>query len=77
MDTAAIETLLRTSLADCELELSAEGSNLSLVIVSDDFAGLSQVKRQQRVYSLLGERIASGEIHAVSMRTLTRAEQDH
>lgn len=74
MDTTAIKQALQSALANCEVELTAEGSNLNLVIVSDDFAGLSRVKRQQKVYSLLNDRIASGEIHAVSMRTLTRDE---
>lgn len=75
MDTAAIERLLRSSFPDCDIELAAEGNKISLVIVSDDFEGLNQVKRQQKVYGALNERIQSGEIHAVSMRTLTRQER--
>jgi acid stress-induced BolA-like protein IbaG/YrbA len=35
---------------------------------------LNKVKRQQLVYSLLSERISSGEIHAVTMTTLTSDE---
>lgn len=75
MDIAAIENLLRSSFSDCDLEVVAEGNRINLVIVSDDFEGLNRVERQRKVYGLLNERIRSGEIHAVSMRTLTRQER--
>jgi acid stress-induced BolA-like protein IbaG/YrbA len=42
--------------------------------VSNEFAGLSRVKRQQKIYALLDDRIKSGEIHAVSMITQTLEE---
>ncbi|MEK9871115.1 MAG: BolA/IbaG family iron-sulfur metabolism protein, partial [Gammaproteobacteria bacterium] len=35
---------------------------------------LNRVKRQQKIYALLDDRIKSGEIHAVSMVTKTPAE---
>ena len=76
MDVAAIEAALRDGLPGCELELQAEGARLELRIVSPVFAGLSRVQRQQKVYALLNERIRSGEIHAVSMLTLTPAEAE-
>ena len=74
MDVPAIEAVLREKLPQCELELVAEGNKLSLKIVSDEFAVLSRVKRQQKIYVLLDDRIKSGEIHAVSMITQTLEE---
>jgi acid stress-induced BolA-like protein IbaG/YrbA len=74
MDTQAIEGILQDSLPGCELQLAAEGNKLSLHIVWGEFAGLSRVKRQQKIYSVLDDRIKSGEIHAVSMTTLTPEE---
>ncbi len=74
MDTTTIETTLRDALPGCEVTLTAEGNKLSLKIVSDEFDGLNRVKRQQKVYALLNDRIQSGEIHAVSMVTLTNSE---
>lgn len=74
MDTSAIETILAEALPGCELTLAAEGNKLSLRIVADEFEGLSRVKRQQKIYALLNDRIQSGEIHAVSMVTLTSNE---
>ncbi len=75
MDVHAIEALLKAGFTDCELELNAEGNKLGLIIVSSDFEGLNRVKRQQLVYSKLNDKIQSGEIHAVSMRTLTPEEK--
>lgn len=76
MDISAIETALRDALPGCELSLAAEGNKLSVQIVSEAFSGLNRVKRQQKVYSLLNDRIQSGEIHAVSMVTMTPDEAD-
>jgi acid stress-induced BolA-like protein IbaG/YrbA len=44
------------------------------VIVSTEFAGLNRVKRQQRVNAILKARFDSGELHALSMQTLTPEE---
>ena len=74
MDLQVIESDLRDALGRCEIEIDAEGNKVAVQIVSEAFAGLSRVKRQQLVYKALNERIASGEIHAVSMRTLTHDE---
>jgi acid stress-induced BolA-like protein IbaG/YrbA len=74
MDLQSIETDLRVALGDCTIEMDSEGNKLAIEIVSDVFEGLSRVKRQQLVYKALNERIESGEIHAVSMRTYSPEE---
>lgn len=74
MDLQSIETDLRLALGDCTIEMDSEGNKLAIEIVSDVFEGLSRVKRQQLVYKALNERIESGEIHAVSMRTYSPEE---
>lgn len=74
MDLNAIESALKAGFSDCELALQAEGNKIFVEITSDDFDGLNRVKRQQKVYALLNDRIQTGEIHAVSMVTRTTAE---
>ncbi len=74
MDLQEIETQLRAALGPCDINISAEGNKLALRIVSEAFAGLSRVKRQQLVYKVVNARIASGELHAVSMQTVTPDE---
>ncbi len=49
------------------------GGHFRATIVSGRFEGLSRVKAQQLVYRALAEEM-KGEIHALSMRTLTPAQ---
>ncbi|MFT6791628.1 MAG: acid stress-induced BolA-like protein IbaG/YrbA [Cellvibrionaceae bacterium] len=67
MDTDAIKNLLQNAFPDAEIAVDFEGSHLHLQVISDTFTGLSPVKRQQKIYAVLNEKIASGEIHAVNM----------
>lgn len=50
------------------------GANINLVVVSQVFEGLSAVKKQQQVYACLKDLIASGALHAVTMKLYTPAE---
>ena len=60
---------------DCErLEVEGDGRHFFATIVSSEFEGLSRVRRHQRVYAVLGDRMRE-QIHALSMKTLTPAEQ--
>jgi acid stress-induced BolA-like protein IbaG/YrbA len=59
---------------DCEhVEVAGDGQHFQALVVSREFEGLSRVRRHQRVYAALGERMRE-EIHALSMRTLTPEE---
>jgi acid stress-induced BolA-like protein IbaG/YrbA len=58
----------------CELlEVEGDGRHFFATIVSAQFEGLSRVRRHQRVYAVLGDRMRE-QIHALSMKTLTPAE---
>ena len=59
---------------DCShLEVEGDGRHFFATIVSAEFEGLARVRRHQRVYSALGDRMRE-QIHALSMKTLTPAE---
>ena len=74
MDAQTVETLVREAIADARVTVDGVGANYNITVVSDVFSGPSPVKRQQTVYAALGESIASGAIHAVSIRTFTEQE---
>jgi acid stress-induced BolA-like protein IbaG/YrbA len=58
----------------CErLEVEGDGRHFFATIVSAEFEGLPRVRRHQRVYAALGDRMRE-QIHALSMKTLTPAE---
>ena len=58
----------------CEkLDVEGDGRHFFATIVSAEFEGLALVRRHQRVYAALGDRMRE-QIHALSMKTLTPAE---
>ncbi len=75
MNADQIKSLIETEISDAQVEVNIEGSHINLVVVSPAFAGLNAVKKQQMVYAVLKDAIASGVIHAVNMKTLTPEEQ--
>ena len=69
----SIRATLASGLACEHLDVRGDGHHFEAVIVSPEFEGLSRIRRHQRVYGVLGERMRE-EIHALSMTTLTPAE---
>ena len=55
------------------LQVEGDGRHFFATIVSPEFEGLLRVRRHQRVYAALGDRMRE-QIHALSMKTLTPAE---
>lgn len=55
------------------LDVEGDGRHFFATIVSAEFEGLMRVRRHQRVYAALGDRMRE-QIHALSMKTLTPAE---
>jgi acid stress-induced BolA-like protein IbaG/YrbA len=74
MHSEQIQALLQRQLADCDITVSGDGSHFEITVVGDVFDGLRPVKKQQLVYGVLNEHIASGAIHAVNMKLFTRDE---
>lgn len=48
-------------------------THFKLLLVSEEFQGLSRVQRQRKVYDLLAEELKNG-VHALTMRLLTPEE---
>lgn len=69
-----IKSLIQAGMSCTHLELEGDGRHFHALVVSAEFAGLSRVGRQQRVYGTLKDKLDSGELHALSFRTLTPEE---
>ena len=65
---------LNDAFEGAEIEVAAEGNRCEVRVVSDVFADMNRVKRQQAVYAVLRDLIADGTIHAVTIRALTNDE---
>jgi acid stress-induced BolA-like protein IbaG/YrbA len=68
-----VRAFIAAGLPCTHLELEGDGQHFFATIVSAEFEGLSRVRRHQRVYAALGDRMRE-QIHALSMKTLTPAE---
>lgn len=74
MEIAEIRSLIEAAIPGCRVTVAGEGCNFSVTVISDVFAGLSPVKRQQRVLAAVQEPLASGALHAISLTVLTPTE---
>ncbi|WP_392567130.1 BolA family protein [Utexia brackfieldae] len=54
--------------------LTDDGSHFQIIAVSDIYADLSRVKKQQTIYGPLSAFIADNRIHALSVKTYTNAQ---
>lgn len=66
-----VQSLVQQGVKDATVYVEGEGCDLTLTVVSAEFAGLSEVKKQQQVLATLTEPLASGKLHAVSVKAFT------
>ena len=71
MSPEEVQKMIEAGLPDCEVKVTGDGSHFDAVVIGDIFEGLSLVKKQQKVYATLGDKITSGEVHALSIKTFT------
>jgi acid stress-induced BolA-like protein IbaG/YrbA len=68
-----VKSYIAAGLNCSHLDVEGDGQHFNAVIVSDAFAGKRLIQRHQLVYAALGDKMKA-EIHALSMKTLTREE---
>ncbi|MBS99625.1 MAG: BolA family transcriptional regulator [Oceanospirillaceae bacterium] len=71
MQAEEVKQIIERELDGCTVYTTGEGCDFQVTVVGELFAGLTPVKKQQIVYACLNELIASGAIHAVSIKTYT------
>jgi acid stress-induced BolA-like protein IbaG/YrbA len=76
MEIEAVAQLIRNGLPGAEVEVTGDGSHFEAVVVSDVFSGLTPIKKQRLVMDTVKAQIASGELHALSIKTLTPEQRE-
>ena len=77
MNTETIKNLIEKGLAGARADVhGADGVHFEAMVVSDAFAGKLPLARHRMVYATLGD-LMGGEIHALSLKTLTPDEASH
>lgn len=74
MEPEAIKDLIEAGLDNCQAQVTGDGSHFDAIVVGDVFEGMSLLNKQRTVYATLGDRITSGEIHALSIKAYTPAD---
>ncbi len=74
MTPEAIREMIESHLPDARIQVAGDdGVHFQALVVSDAFEGKPVLSRHRMVYDALGERMG-GEVHALSLKTLTPAE---
>jgi acid stress-induced BolA-like protein IbaG/YrbA len=74
MNALQIQQLIESGLPGARAQVEGEdGVHFEALVVAEAFRGKLPLARHRMVYATLGERMG-GEIHALSLRTLTPEE---
>ena len=74
MNADDVKTLIEAGIPNSLAIVTGEEGKYEATVISDRFDGLSMVKEHQLVYSTVKEQIASGELHALSIKAFTTEE---
>jgi acid stress-induced BolA-like protein IbaG/YrbA len=70
-----IKQLIETGLKGAVVLIEGEdGRHFAATVISAAFSGKNRIQKQQIVYATLGNHIADGTIHAISIKTFTPEE---
>lgn len=71
MEPDEVKRLIEAGLTDCEVIVKGDGSHFDAIVIGEVFADKTMVAQQQLVYGTVNEKITSGELHALSIKTYT------
>lgn len=69
-----IKRLIEAGLPGAQAFVTGDGYKYEATVVSPAFEDLTMVKEQQLVYATVREQIASGALHALTIKAYTPAE---
>ena len=75
MDTEQLKKIIAAGVVCEGLSVEGDGQHFEAIIVSSEFAGKNRIQRQQHVNAVLKPYFDSGELHALSMKTITPDER--
>lgn len=71
MTHAEVERLIAAVYPQSEIHIGGQGCDLSITVISGQFEELSMIGQHQGVMAALSEPLASGRLHAVTLKTYT------
>lgn len=74
LSAAEVSQLVQQGIPGAQVIVDGAGCDLLLSVVSEQFSDLTIVKKQQLVLATLKDQLASGKLHAVSVKAYTPEE---
>lgn len=74
MEISEVRGLIEAALPDSRVAVEGEGCNFSCVVVSPSFQTLGPVQRQRLVLTAVQAPLATGALHAISVKAYTPEE---
>lgn len=71
MEIAEIKQMIENGIPNSDVEVAGEGCNARVLVVSTEFEGKNKLAQQRMIYACLGDKIATGEVHALSIKSFT------
>jgi acid stress-induced BolA-like protein IbaG/YrbA len=74
MQPDEVKAMIEAGLPGAEVVAKGDGSHFDVIVISAEFERKSMVEEQKMVFATLGEKITSGEIHAINIKAYTPDE---
>ena len=74
MTELEIKQMIEQGIVCQSVQITGDGNHFEAIVVSEAFEGKRPVARQQMVYATVQDKISSGELHALSLKTITPSE---
>ena len=74
MESEKIRSLIEESLPGSHVTVTGDGRHFNALVVSEGFVGKTLIQRHRMVLDAVHDRIASDELHAISIKAKTPAE---
>jgi acid stress-induced BolA-like protein IbaG/YrbA len=75
MDENEIINRVKQLYPDAVIDVAGADCNFELFVISDTFEGMNTLKRSQPILGLFREELATGKLHALSVKAKTPKEQ--
>ena len=75
MNEEEIIQRVRTLYPDAVIDVAGENCSFELYLIDETFAGMNTLQRQKPILALFKDEIATGKLHALSVKAKTPTEQ--
>lgn len=74
MEQAEIVNIIKQAMPTAEVRAEGADCSFTVVVITEDFAMLGPVKRQQNILALFSQLLTTGALHALTVKAYTPLE---